>query len=226
MNKAMIIERIGAKVYWHESQEAQRKAPYTSGRDRSLIYDSDTPYHISNLVWRNDETPLMEKVRLILEIYHDLPAYSFLAIIYRDEYRAFPGEVRQFYFAELTRIALEQESLAEPILYTLALDFFDDLTEAAMAWTITSQRRDHPKWIQNLLEISGPVPFRLKYDLYHQLLPNETFHAAIFTSLYQSCFAPAGDIDKGEAANVLNQLHVPRDTDTYRALYAALHEDH
>src|SRR3954466_13635872 len=77
MNKHDIITAISPEIYAIESEDACRVAPTLGEGDATLVYTSDTPHTIQNLIWYQDNgLSDTERVRLMFGVYRDIPCYA------------------------------------------------------------------------------------------------------------------------------------------------------
>lgn len=223
MDRSAIIQYIGADTYAREARRATELAPYTGGPRRDMIYDSDIPYRILDRIWADTELSDTQKVQLIFAIYHDMPCYALLGMIYTHDYRQLPPETQRYYLQQLRAFAADpQEALAQPVIYTLAVDFFDDEQLSQEAWMAIAQDFTDRRLMQRILPISGPLAYVLKAQAYAALLADRTMHAAIFASLYASCFFEGGQIDPAPACLVLCQLAIDPQAEAYQQLLLKL----
>lgn len=210
MNKQDIIAYITPEIYAIESEDARKAAPFTGSSDQSLFYSSDTPFTISQLIWeRASNLTEKQKIHLLFEIYNDIPCYTFLSEVYIHYYDLLSDESRDIYWNHLIQL-LDQgnEAFSQPIIYTLAVDFFEEFSKHQLVWekliTATATRNR----IQSVLKAAQSVPFPIKGQLFHQLLPDPSWHQAIYTSLEASYYSVYGEIDKKEALRLLEKLQL------------------
>lgn len=127
------------------------------------------------------------------------------------------------FWAEVcTLIALDDEALARPVCYMLWCDFFARQSRSAAAWATLARDGMDVSTTRRLLSVSGPVDFALKDALYRRLLPDRTWHAAIFGSLLMSWGDSFGHVDYTRAREVLAALAIPQGTNGLEALRAGL----
>jgi hypothetical protein len=107
-------------------------------------------------------------------------------------------------------LAEADDRLADPVAYSLWVDFFEDpRTEAWAEMTASDLGR---KGLERLLDASGPVPYELKEPLYERLAADPAWHAAVFRGLLYSYFDYYGKIDRAKAARLLEQLQLAPET--------------
>ena len=102
----------------------------------------------------------------------------------------------------------------------LWVDFFEDQSTVKEAWremtrpdTAPSERR-----LERLLELAGPVPWRLKEPLFEQLFPEPRWHPFILRALVGSAFDVCGDCKPRAAERWLGRLQLPDDAPDLAAL--------
>jgi hypothetical protein len=224
MNKQDIIAHITPGIYAIECEDAWKAAPFTGGYDVSRFYSSDTPFKISQLIWETDtDLDDSQKVKLLFDVYADLPCYTLLSELYIHHYRHLDAEAQGVFWHEVSAIlAQPKQALAQPIVYTLAVDFFEDSELCSPVWNrlVTAQAPDH--LVIRTLEASAAVPYVLKEAVYQQLLPDPRWHEAIYQSLRTSYYSVYGAIDKVHARNLVTQLILPFEGEDRSAFQQAL----
>jgi hypothetical protein len=83
MNKQTIIDTISPEIYAIECEDAYWAAtqPGEYGRTK-IFYQSDTAHNIVDLIWyQENELDDTEKVRLVFDIYRDMPCYTLLLFL-------------------------------------------------------------------------------------------------------------------------------------------------
>jgi hypothetical protein len=199
---------VGLAEYQHVCEEAWRSAP-TVGRDRGQGFDSQVPHDLSYLVWAS-EGSCGEKLRLLFQLYQDMPCYALLMYL-ADESKTFDGGCRDLMWAQYARYLTDPaEELAGPIKYSLWCDWFEDPTTVGEAWDQLIEGANG-RALRRLLEMSGPVPWALKKDVLKRLAPEPAWQQTVFSSLLYAAFDSYGKIDKVEAGEVLEQLEISKD---------------
>ncbi|MFG1888049.1 hypothetical protein ACGFIR_09270 [Micromonospora sp. NPDC049051] len=134
------------------------------------------------------------------------------------------------------RQRLEATEPARQVLYSLWVDWFEDLDTVEEAFSkvagddvrdmLARQRlRDlatdpvHRR-IARVLEHSGPVRWTCKHDVYEIATAVPELHPALFRGLLTSYHDVYGDLEPGPALALLNRLHLPADTEHLSPLRA------
>jgi hypothetical protein len=224
MQKADVIQLITPEVYAAECTAARRAAPFTGNQNAPYVYDPDIPFLISDVIWggSNALTPT-EQIHLVFDIYTDLPCYSLLCYVYMHHYRSLPSEAKEVYWTYLTTfLSQEDDALAQPIVYTLTVDFFENPDQCEEVWyRLVTDQANH--WqIRRVLAAAIAVPFALKEPLYQKLLHDPTWHIPIYFSLLHSYYGYYGQIDKVKARQLLDSLTLPENIEHRAKFYAAL----
>jgi hypothetical protein len=153
--------------------------------------------------------------------------------------------VRTGMFWDAYRRRLEAPEPAEPVSYSLWVDWFEDrtTTEAAFAEVLGNdvaelQSRDRLHELAKdplfrracrVLEDSGPVPWPIKHPAYRAVATVPELHAALFQGLLHSYHDIHGNLEPDAALALLQQLNIPADTthlDPLRAVLEAGHSNH
>ncbi|HEX2084285.1 MAG TPA: hypothetical protein VHF89_01270 [Solirubrobacteraceae bacterium] len=208
--KALLLERARASG----PQEVPLEWPDDLG---------DVPHEIDDLLWYEGDAPAQERMAVALELYRAMPCYANLMgikLVYDD----LPRDVRDTLWAEVrAHLAQPDDRLAEPVAYSLFVDFYEDPSTVHEAWAQTATTEPlEPRRIERVLDSSGPVPFALKEPLYAQLANEPRWHPHIFRSLVRSALDVYGDLDEERARGWLARLDLPPDTPGLDPLRAAL----
>lgn len=208
--KAMLVERAQAR--------GPQEAPVEWPDDLA-----DVPHEIDELLWYEGDAPADRRMAVALELYRAMPCYANLMglkLVFDD----LPQDVRERMWAEFrTLLAQPDERLAEPLAYSLFVDFYEDPATVDEAWAETGAADPRePRRLERVLESSGPVPFTLKERLYERLVDDPRWHPHLFRSLLRSAIDTYGDLDERKARNWLQRLDLAPDTPGLDALRAAL----
>jgi hypothetical protein len=214
---APLVEHVGAERYAAAREQAWRTAAGTGkarepgpvpARNASENVLRSVVYDLVDLTWDAHERPEHER----LALYRDLPAYAVL-MYGTGACRAFSGETRTaFWAAYRALLADPDDRLADSIAYSLWCDYFEDPKTVHEAWHGVDPSTLPHRGLERLLDVAGPVPWMLKAPLYQRLLPDLSWHRAIFRSLRYSRFDVYGQIDATQALRLLNHLRLTRDT--------------
>jgi hypothetical protein len=152
-----------------------------------------------------------------------MPAYGLLMYV-SHHYPDWPPAARQqFWDGVKTRLAGEDHALARPLAYNLWCDWFEHGDHTAEAWDALTKPGTLDPVLQEVLMASGPVPWRMKTQLYERLVTDTRWHYYIFRSLLHSAFDVFGSVDSKEAAAWLQRLSVAPSTENLRELQDHLH---
>ncbi|MET1075102.1 MAG: hypothetical protein ABWY11_20815, partial [Umezawaea sp.] len=114
------------------------------------------------------------------------------------------------------RDRLEHVDSAEPVTYALWVDWFEDpaSVETAFAEMVVGldELTEGPlRRARRVLVVSGPVPWRLKHDLYRRAAGTPVLHEALFHGLRGSLHDVYGDLDREAALDLLAGLDLPEE---------------
>lgn len=211
--KDTLIETIGRDHYRDACVSARRDADREDyGRGRSGNDDSSlTPHDISDELWGLDAS-LTDKITLLFEVYDEMPAYTLLMYV-PHHFHDWPSDARALFWAGVrARLGGSDQALARPLAYSLWCDWFEHGDFTAEAWEALTGPEVPAAALQNVLIASGPVPWRLKTELYRRLVGDAGWHYHIFRSLLNSAFDVYGQIDRNEAVTWLDRLLIPEST--------------
>ena len=186
---------------------------------RPLYKPQDVPHDLEDLVWTAGEASWVDRVALAFELYRQMPCYATLMYT-TGYYPQWDRQARQLFWNEYrTLISDPDDRLAEPVAYSLWCDYFENPETVHKAWSEIA-RPDvlTERGLERVLDVSGPVPFRLKRALYDELVADERWHPFIFRSLLHSAFDVFGDVEIEAGRRLLAQLSVPEDAPGLREL--------
>jgi hypothetical protein len=113
--------------------------------------------------------------------------------------------------------------LAEPVAYSLWVDYYEDRSTVEEAWRETTRLDgDWERRLERVLIASGPVPYSLKAPVYQRLIDQRRWHPFIFRSLLHSAYDVYGHLDIAAARQLLGHLKLPPDTEHLDDLSAKL----
>ncbi|WP_336209591.1 hypothetical protein [Nonomuraea sp. LPB2021202275-12-8] len=136
------------------------------------------------------------------------------------------------------RRRLEAPEPAEPVTYSLWVDWFEDRATAEAAFAevlgddveeLRARDRLHEaaqdplcRRVRRVLEISGPVPWPVKHPVFQALAGIPALHAALFQGLRAGWHDAYGDLEPRSAHALLRRLKLPEDTEGLVHLRTAL----
>ena len=179
----------------------------------------EVPHELAD-VWYDGKTSLADRVDLALRLYREMPCYANTMHL-KSFYGEFgTAEKRRFWDAYRAALDTDDDRLADPVVYSLWVDFYEDQDTVHEAWQETS-RCDVAPWerrLQRVLDAAGPVPWHLKEPLFEQLVRDAGWHPFIFRALVGSAFDVYGALDRDAAQAWLERLELREDTPDLPAL--------
>lgn len=134
------------------------------------------------------------------------------------------------------RRRLEADRDAEAVTYSLWVDWFEDRTTTAAAFTavlgrdvdriVAGPTPDLLRRAVRVLECSGPVPWAVKEPAYRTALRLPALHPALFKGLLSSYHDVYGNLVPAGALELLHRLELPPDTRHFAALRYVLGAGH
>ncbi|HEY8981289.1 MAG TPA: hypothetical protein VIU15_17075 [Streptomyces sp.] len=137
------------------------------------------------------------------------------------------------------RRRLEAERDAEPVTYSLSVDWFEDRETAETAFAevlgndldrvVESPTPELLRRAGRVLASSGPVPWAVKRLAYDTVVQIPTLHQALFEGLLAGYHDVYGDLEPAPALALLDRLTLPANTthlDELRTVLAAGHRNH
>ena len=217
------VARIGAERYREACVWAWRTAAGT-GRDSKRSSEAwpcrleNVPHDLADAWHEGGSTG--ERLRLALRFYDDMPCYANTMYL-KHGYDEF-GQAEKAAFWVAYRAALDavDDRLADPVAYSLWVDFFEDQETVAEAWRETTRRDGAPfdRRLRRVLMNAGPVPWTFKDELFDQLCDDQEWHLSIYGALIGSAFDVYGQLDAASAHAWLTRISVPADTPQMDAL--------
>jgi hypothetical protein len=184
---------------------------------------SNVPHELSDRLWYAGSESFTDRLTIAIELYRRMPCYANL-MYWR--YRDFEGETRaQMWAAYRELVGHPDAAVAEPIAYSLWVDYFEDASTMERAWSELSgpQEPRRPR-LDRVLAASGPVAWPLKAPLYQALAEEGGWDDPIVAGLYGSCVDIYGSIEREAALGILRRLRQPTKDDVYRVLTRALED--
>ncbi|MGI5243420.1 hypothetical protein [Dactylosporangium sp. CA-139066] len=136
---------------------------------------------------------------------------------------------------QAVRDHLEQPVPSEAVLYSLWVDWFEDISTVERAFEETLGR-DVPSLPEAdeavlrraaaVLKVSGPVPWALKYPVYQAAMAVERLRPAVFGGVLYSYHDVYGSLEIGPALELLDALQLPDDTEHLAELREELKKGH
>lgn len=161
------VVRIGEERYREACRWAWRTAAGTGGETTGASEPwpralRDVPHDLAD-VW-HEGGPIGERLRLALRFYDDMPCYANTMYL-KHGYEEF-GRAEKAAFWDAYRAALDavDDRLADPVGYSLWVDFFEDPETVGEAWRETTRRDRVPfdRRLRRVLKNAGPARGRSK----------------------------------------------------------------
>jgi hypothetical protein len=130
---------------------------------------------------------------------------------------------------------LEQPRASEAVLYSLWVDWFEDIETVERAFTEVLARdaarlgEDDEALLRRataVLKVSGPVPWKLKFPVYTAAAEVERLRPAVFSGLLYSFHDVYGSLEVAPALDLLDRLSLPEQTEHLADLRAELAAGH
>lgn len=182
-----IIHLAGRDAFAEACQIARRTAPGFGKSGRDPAPTPDFVYDISS--WIIDDLRLapLDAVALLFAIYERMPSYALLIASPAQYADDSPAALALFQSKCREMLGADDDALADPIGYWLWCGPFEDGKEVVESWWhVLTSDEGPPRLFERLLEISGPVPWPLKAELYERLFPDQRWHPFIRRSLEAS----------------------------------------
>jgi hypothetical protein len=221
-----LIGRLGRDAFDAAQAYAWRTAADT-GRAGSRDDDPADEPAISVLhelagVIGDDALSDRQRVGLCLFLYRQMPAYTVLMYA-SGVYPELGAEARAELWAAFRALLDEpDERLAAPAAYSLWCNYLEDEARVDQAWAALTEPALGRRATERLLDVAGPVPWRLKAPLYERLVADPSWHQPLLRSLRRSQLDLYGQIEPGEALRLLNRLSLPAATEGLAELRRAL----
>ena len=160
------------------------------------------PHEIAEHLWFGSDTDLGECLHLALDVYDRMPCYATLSYIRHFAAQFEAADLGMVWNSYRRWLEGPDDRLADPVAYSLVKDFFPSREFVAEAWrALSTLEQPRVRRLKRLLRISGPVPYRLKAELYARLMNDPRWHPSILESLKSR-----SDIDAAEAEEILGKL--------------------
>ncbi|MFC5718589.1 hypothetical protein ACFP1Z_00130 [Streptomyces gamaensis] len=199
---------------------------------------NDVAHSWVDKVFREESLTPTEQLWLafgLLDLLDDYWVTCVIGSAYGDADRPLPSDV----LWDGYRRRLEAQRDAEPVTYSLWVDWFEDRDTAAMAFAevlgndierVVTERSDALlRRADRVLDNSGPVPWSIKQGTYEIAARLPALHGSLFQGLLGSYHDVYGDLEPKPALALLMQLDLPEDTPhlaQLRSVLAAGHENH
>ena len=220
-----LVAQVGAERYARACEWAWRTGARTGrcGGARSFPGSLETVPHEFTDAWWHGDASLSERLEMGLALYREMPCYA-NTVPFHGFYGEFSGRDKGRLW-DAYRAALEDpdDRMADPVSYSLWVDFFEDAETVEQAWQETT-RRDGDRWqrrVARVLDVAGSVPWALKEELFEALCDDARLHEAIFRAIAGSAFDVLGRLGTS-APQWLDRLTLADDTPDLAALRARL----
>jgi hypothetical protein len=218
-----LVATVGRERYDEACRRAWQTAAGIGTRPEPAPLVDDVPHELSDL-WFDESTTLSVKLDLALRVYGDMPSYATLMYL-KSFYDDLDVELRERLWTAF-RAALESDDrrIADPVAYSLWVDFFEDQSTVDEAWSAMT-RRGGARWERRMgrvLDAAGPVPWPHKEALFEELAGDASWHPHILVALVGSAFDVYGQLDVRAARRWVRRLRVSDDAPGLKELRAKL----
>jgi hypothetical protein len=207
MMKSDLIAHIGPERWLAACSLCTLDASRTDYGEGPSKAESDVPHELADLIWQQES--LLASIGLFFSIYDDMPSYGHVMYVSHHYDRFGQRERRSWWEGVRERIGHRVLALANPLVYSLWCDYFEDAERVREAWSVVTSPPRTLLMNQRVLAASGPVPYPLKRAAYVKALRNASLHPALLRGLRGSAFDVYGQIDTAHALRVFQQLAVP-----------------
>ena len=224
MNRDDLVERVGAELYaraceyaWAtaagtgtggNAEHARRQKIHEENEEAALV-----PCDLADVIWYGEEAPWVERVRLAMQLYREMPCYANL-VYFIHSYEEHDEDTKRLLWAEYRWfLSDDDDRLADPIGYSLAVAWFEDVDTVDESRAAVAYGELSPRGVEQLLEAAQAVSYRLKAKLYDSLIADARWHLRIYKSVLNSVYATYGDVDPAAAQGLLARLDIAADTE-------------
>jgi hypothetical protein len=197
MDLDQLADAVGRDRFARAARYALEHAEGT-GTHRDRWRDDDTddleqvPHELSDLV-RDD-------LDLAFALYRAMPGYANLMYVGH-------WGMRPRFWAHMRALVDDPDPRqADPALYWLWCESFEDSGEVAEAWREMTAGAGAPR-LRRLLEFSGPVPWELKAPLLESLVAQPEWHGGVRSALQAAAVDAYGKSDKAAAQRLLDEIN-------------------
>jgi hypothetical protein len=167
---------------------------------------AEVPHDVADHIWAATD----DRLDLLFAVYERMPCYALL-MYSTGPYEDFDDAEKERFWALYRRLLEQPERrLADPVVYSLWVDYYEDPRTVEEAWRATTPLAG--EWqprIDRILPASGPVPYPLKAPLYERLLVDRRFHEPILEGLAGGARDVFGKLDAPQALVLLQRLRLP-----------------
>ncbi|HEY3005481.1 MAG TPA: hypothetical protein VGJ44_24255 [Kribbellaceae bacterium] len=192
MDLDRLMAHVGADRFRRACRAAWATAATTGRRRGAEVWPddlADVPHELSDLVDGD--------LRLGFALYRAMPCYANLMYLGFSEHDdAFWDRIRAL-------LDVPDDRLANPVLYWLWCGPFESPSEVTDAWTRLTAGADDRR-LARLLDVSGPVPWRLKAPLIERYAGRRPDLA--LRALEAASYDIHGDVDPAAARRLLDRL--------------------
>ncbi|MEV6924427.1 hypothetical protein AB0M46_07950 [Dactylosporangium sp. NPDC051485] len=218
-----------------ETERSERTRQWLAAHELNTEGDPD---HVARAVMpeiRGDaELPDADKLELGLGLLELLDTY-WVTVELRWFVNAAADEAIRDAHWQAIRKHLERPKPSEAVLYSLWVDWFEDIATVERAFTEVLAR-DVPalpdageellRRAAAALKVSGPVPWKLKHAVYTAAAAVPRLRPAVFNGLLYSYHDMYGSLEIAPALELLDSLEMPEDTEHLAELRDELTHGH
>ncbi|WP_344616247.1 hypothetical protein [Dactylosporangium salmoneum] len=218
-----------------ETERSERARQWLAAQELSTEGDPDQVARAVMPEIRGDaELPDADKLELGLGLLELLDTY-WVTVELRWFVNAAADEAIRDAHWQAIREHLERPKPSEAVLYSLWVDWFEDISTVERAFTETLAR-DVPalpdagdellRRAAAVLKVSGPVPWKLKHAVYTAAAEVPRLRPAVFNGLLYSYHDVYGSLEIAPALELLDSLEMPDDTEHLAELRDELTHGH
>lgn len=166
---------------------------------------SGVPHDLSGRLWFDGKETLSERLTIAVELFGRMPCYANLMYWRYADFDETTCARMWDAFREF--LSDPRDAVAEPVVYSLWVDYFEDKRTVERAWREASgpQEPRRPR-LPRVVRASGPVPWKLKESLYGQLSVEGGWNEPLLAGLYGSCVDIYGSLEREPALRILRAL--------------------
>lgn len=166
----------------------------------------DVPHDLAHPIWFEDDRPIAERFTWGLRLLREMPCYASAMYASGELDKVTTVERGPWWAGCAELLDSPDPALADPVGYWLWVDVFERPALAVEAWlSLTGPPPIPDIRLRRLLALSGPVPWRTKAPLLHQLASQPQWHGAVLEALVGAAFDIYGSVDPLEARQLLQR---------------------
>lgn len=183
----------------------------------------DAPHELSDRLWYAGSESLADRLPVAIELYRRMPSYANL-MYWRHRHREFDHETQARMWAAYREFLGDPDvAVAQPVAYSLWVDYFEDESTVERAWSeVSGPEEPRRPRLERVIAASGPVPWVRKALLYESLAAEGGWEDALVAGIYGSCIDLYGSIERKAALRIIRRLPPATESKEYSILLQAL----